>query len=47
VPTLVASSAGKKRCTGDGQPGVYTRVATYIDWINQAMKLDPTKNSLP
>lgn len=48
APTLVGIiSWGKKRCTGDGQPGVYTRVATYIDWINQAMQLDPKKNSLP
>lgn len=48
APTLVGIiSWGKKRCTGDGQPGVYTRVATYIDWISQAMKLDPQKNSLP
>jgi hypothetical protein len=48
APTLVGIiSWGKKRCTGDGQPGVYTRVATYVDWINQAMQLDPKKNSLP
>jgi hypothetical protein len=48
APTLVGIiSWGKKRCTGDGQPGVYTRVESYLDWINQAMKLDSTKNSLP
>jgi hypothetical protein len=48
VPTLVGIiSWGKKRCTGDGQPGVYTRVESYLDWINQAMKLEPKKNSLP
>jgi len=48
APTLVGIiSWGKKRCTGDGQPGVYTRVESFLDWINQAMKLDPTKNSLP
>ncbi|MGH8262198.1 MAG: S1 family serine peptidase, partial [Steroidobacteraceae bacterium] len=48
VPTLVGIiSWGKKRCTGDGQPGVYTRVASYLDWIHTAMKLDPKKNSLP
>ncbi len=48
APTLVGIiSWGKKRCTGDGQPGVYTRVESFLDWISQAMKLDPKKNSLP
>jgi hypothetical protein len=48
APTLVGIiSWGKKRCTGDGQPGVYTRVESFHDWISQAMKLDPKKNSLP
>jgi secreted trypsin-like serine protease len=48
VPTLVGIiSWGKKRCTGDGQPGVYTRVESYVDWIHRAMKMDPKKNSLP
>lgn len=48
VPTLVGIiSWGKKRCTGDGQPGVYTSVDSFLDWIHQAMKLDPKKNSLP
>ena len=40
-------SWGKKRCSGDGQPGAYTRVETYLGWINQAMALPPTKNALP
>jgi hypothetical protein len=40
-------SWGKKRCSGDGQPGVYTRIENYRDWLKQAMQLDPSKNALP
>jgi secreted trypsin-like serine protease len=40
-------SWGKKRCSGDGQPGAYTRVETYLGWIKQAMTLDPTRSALP
>jgi Trypsin len=48
APTVVGVvSWGKKRCSGDGQPGAYTRVAGYQDWIRQAMRLDPSKNALP
>jgi hypothetical protein len=48
APAIVGIvSWGKGRCTGDGQPGVFTRVATYRDWIRQAMLLDPAKNALP
>ena len=48
APAIVGIvSWGKGRCTGDGQPGVFTRVAAYRDWIKQAMLLDPAKNSLP
>jgi secreted trypsin-like serine protease len=48
APTVVGVvSWGKKRCSGDGQPGAYTRVANYRDWIGQAMRLDPSKNALP
>jgi len=40
-------SWGKVKCAGDGQPGAYTRIASYVDWIKQAMALDPSKNALP
>jgi hypothetical protein len=40
-------SWGKIRCAGDGQPGAYTRIGAYVDWIHQAMKLDASKNALP
>jgi hypothetical protein len=48
TPTLIGViSWGKGRCSGDGKPAIYTRVDRYYDWIQQAMKLDPKKNSLP
>lgn len=40
-------SWGKKDCNGDGQPGVFTSVLAYVDWIKRAMALDPSQNSLP
>jgi hypothetical protein len=40
-------SWGKKECNGDGQPGVFTSVLAYSDWIKRAMALDPSQNSLP
>ena len=40
-------SWGKKECNGDGQPGVYTSVVAYADWIKRAMALDLSQNSLP
>jgi secreted trypsin-like serine protease len=48
APTAVGIvSWGKKRCSGDGQPGAYTRVESYLGWIRQAMQLDPSRGSLP
>jgi len=47
-PTLVGIvSWGKRKCAGDGRPGVYTRIDRYAQWINQAMRLPPGRNSLP
>ena len=40
-------SWGKSRCSGDGNPGAYTRVDSYRGWIKQAMALPPLKTSLP
>ena len=40
-------SWGKSRCSGDGNPGAYTRVDSYLGWIRQAMALPPTKTALP
>ena len=48
APLLVGIvSWGKGPCTGDGRPGVYTRIDRYAQWIDQAMKLPPGKNRLP
>ena len=30
-------SWGKRQCLGDGQPGVYTRVAAYADWVDSVI----------
>lgn len=39
APVLVGVvSWGKERCTGDGQPGVYTRVAAYAPWIDGVLR---------
>lgn len=47
-PVLVGLvSWGKRRCAGDGRPGVFTRIDRYAQWISQAMKLPLAKNSLP
>lgn len=47
-PTLVGIvSWGKRRCAGDGRPGVYTRIDQYAQWISQAMQLPAGTNSLP
>jgi secreted trypsin-like serine protease len=48
APVLVGLvSWGKKKCAGDGRPGVYTRVDRYLAWIEQAMKLPPGRSALP
>ncbi len=41
-------SWGKGRCTGDGQPGLYTSIAFHHDWIQRAMRVtDPAIDALP
>ena len=42
-PTLLVGvvSWGKAACTGDAKPGVYTRVATYRDWIDDVLGAPP------
>lgn len=47
-PVLVGIvSWGKGRCTGDGQPGVYTSVAYYYNWIRRALQItDPLTSEL-
>ncbi len=48
APTLVGIvSWGKRKCAGDGRPGVYTRVDRYADWIDNAMKLPAGRNAYP
>lgn len=47
-PVLVGLvSWGKRRCAGDGRPGVFTRIDRYAQWISQAMQLPAGRNSLP
>jgi hypothetical protein len=47
APILVGIiSWGKKRCSGDGQPNVFTGVYAYSSWIQQAMSLDPKQHTL-
>lgn len=48
TPLLVGLvSWGKKACAGDGRPGVYTRIDTHAQWIDEAMKLPAGRNRLP
>lgn len=34
-------------CAGDGQPSVFTRVQNHLDWIDAAIRLDPSRGSYP
>ena len=48
TPTLVGLvSWGKRKCAGDGRPGVYTRIDRYAAWIDQAMRVPAARNALP
>ncbi len=39
-------SWGKNQCIGDGQPGVYTRVASYSDWIDNVIGASLTQRRM-
>lgn len=39
-------SWGKNNCTGDGQPGVYTRLASYAGWIDGVIGEDLKRRSI-
>ena len=49
VPAMLVGlvSWGKSDCSGDGKPSVFTRVENYLSWIDQAMKVEVTRSTLP
>ena len=45
-PVLVGIVSWGKECGSADHPGVYVRVASYIDWIDRALAADPSEESV-
>ena len=45
-PVLVGIVSWGKQCGDDAHPGVYVRVASYLDWIDRALAADPSIQEL-
>lgn len=42
-PVLVGIVSWGKECGDESHPGVYVRVASYLDWIDRALATDPSQ----
>ena len=45
-PVLVGIVSWGKECGNSSYPGVYVRVASYLDWIDRAMAADPSVDAI-